>query len=171
MLEKTFESPLDCKEIKPVNPKGDQPWILIGRTDIEAPILWPPDAKRQLIGKDPDAGKDWRQGKKWMIEDEMVGWHHQLNGHEFEQALGDDEGQGSLVSYSPWHEVTKSRTWLSEWTELNCTFGIHLLYTISLLQIQFLQDSDCSHFLGKVKWKRVVGQITVPMTAASYRAD
>ena len=112
----------------------------------------------------------WGQ-EKGATEDEMVGWHHQLNEHEFEQALGDDEGQGSLVSYSPWHEVTKSRTWLSEWTELNCTFGIHLLYTISLLQIQFLQDSDCSHFLGKVKWKRVVGQITVPMTAASYRAD
>ena len=84
VLEKTLESPLDCKEIKSVNPKGNQSWIVIGRTDAEAetPILWPPDAKSQLIGKDPDAGKDWTQEEKRMTEDEMVGWHHQLNGHE-----------------------------------------------------------------------------------------
>ena len=86
VLEKTLESPLDCKEITPVHPKGNQPWIFIGRTDAEAetPILWPPDAKNWLIGKDPDAGKDWRQEEKGMTEDEMVGWHHRLNGHEFE---------------------------------------------------------------------------------------
>ena len=85
VLEKTLESPLDCKEIKPVNPKGSQSWILIGRTDAEAqtPILWPPDVKNWLIGKDPDAGKDWRQEEKGMTEDEMFGWHHTLNGHEF----------------------------------------------------------------------------------------
>ena len=94
-----LESPLNCKEIKPVNPKGNQSWILIGRTDDEAetPILWPLDVKSQLIGKDPDAWKDWRQEEKGMTEDEMVGWYHWLNGHEFEQALGDGEGQGSLV--------------------------------------------------------------------------
>ena len=90
VLEKTLESPLDCKEIKPVNPKGNQSWIFIGKTDAEAetPILCPPDAKSWLIWKDPDAGKDWRQEEMGMTEDEMVGWHHRLNGHEFEQALG-----------------------------------------------------------------------------------
>ena len=103
VLEKTLESPLDCMEIKPVNPKGNQSWIFIGRTDAEAeaPILWPPDAKSWLIGNDHKAGKDWRQEEK-RTEDEMVGWHHQLVGHEFEQALGDGEGQGSLASCSPW---------------------------------------------------------------------
>ena len=86
LLEKTFESPLNCKEIKPVNPKGNQSWLFTGRTDAEAetPILWPPDAKNWLIGKDPDAGKDWRQEEKGMTEDEMVGRHHQLDGQEFE---------------------------------------------------------------------------------------
>ena len=86
VLEKTLESPLDCKKIKPVNPKGNQPWIFIGGTDAEAetPILWPPDEKSWLIWKDPDAGKDWRWQEKGMTEDEMVGWHHQLIGHEFE---------------------------------------------------------------------------------------
>ena len=97
------EGPLDSKEIKPVNPKGNQSGIFTGRTDAEAkaPILWPPDAKSQLIGKDPDAGKDWRQEEKGTTEDEMVGWHHWLNGHEFEQAPGDGEGQGSVVCSSP----------------------------------------------------------------------
>ena len=102
VLEKRLESPLDCKEIKSVNPKGNQPWIFIGRTDAEPPILWPSDAKSQLIGKDPDGGKDWRQEEKGMTEDDMVGYHHQLNGHEFEQTPVDSEGQGSLVCCSPW---------------------------------------------------------------------
>ena len=84
VLEKTLQSPLDCKDIKPVNPKGNQSWIFIGRTDAEAPILWPPDAKSQLIRKDPDAREDWRQEEKGTTEDEMVGWHNWLNGHEFE---------------------------------------------------------------------------------------
>ena len=109
VLEKTLESPLDCKEIKPINPKGNQPWIFIGRTDTEAPILWPPDAKSQLIGKDADAGKDRRQGEKGTTEAEMVEWHHRLDGHEFEQAPGDGEGQGSLACCSPWScEVSKT---------------------------------------------------------------
>ena len=97
---KTLESPLDCKEIQPVHSKGDQSWVFIGRTDAEAetPILWPPDAKNWLIGKDPDAGKDWRWEEKGMTEDEMVGWHHRLNGHEFEQAPGVCEGQGRTES-------------------------------------------------------------------------
>ena len=103
-----LESPLDCKEIQPVHPKGDQSWVFIGRTDAETQILWLPEAKSQLIGKDPDAGKDWGQKEKGMTKDEMVGWHHWLNGHESEQTLGDSEGQGSLSCCS-W-------TWLSKWT-------------------------------------------------------
>ena len=101
-LEKTLESPLDCKEIKPVDPKGNQSWIFVGRTDAEAPILWPPNVKSWFIGKEPDAGKDWGQEVKWVTEDEMVGWRHQVNGHEFEQTLGDSEGQGSLACCSTW---------------------------------------------------------------------
>ena len=99
-----LESLLDSNEIKPVNPKGDQSWVLIGRTDAEAkaPVLWPPDGKSWHIGKDPDAGKDWRQEKNGATQDRMVGWHHQLNWHEFEQTLKAGEGQGSLVCCSPW---------------------------------------------------------------------
>ena len=99
VLEKTLESPLDKKEIKPVNPKGNQPSIFIGRTDAEAeaPILWPPDVKSRFLGTDPDAGKDCVQEEKGSTEDEMVGWHHQLNGHEFEQAPVVGDGQGSLA--------------------------------------------------------------------------
>ena len=104
LLEKTLESLLGCKEIQLVNPKGNQSWIFIGRTDAEAktPILWPPDAKNWPIWKDPDAGKDWRQEEKKMTEDEMVGWHHRLNGHEFEQAPGVGDRQGGLVCCSSW---------------------------------------------------------------------
>ena len=103
MLKKTLESPLDCKEIQPIHPKGNQSWIFIGRTDLEAetPILWPPDVNSWLISKDPDAGKDWGQEEKGMTEDEMVGWHHRLNGHEFEQAQGVGDGHGSLACCSP----------------------------------------------------------------------
>ena len=102
MLEKTLESPLDSKEITLVNPKGNQSWIFIGRTDAEAetPILWPPDAT-WLFGKDSDAGKDWKQEEKGVTEDEMVGWHHWLNAQEFEQALGVGDGQGNLACCSP----------------------------------------------------------------------
>ena len=104
LLEKALESLLNCKEIKPVNPKGNQPWIFIGRTDAEAaaPILWPPDAKSWLTGKDPDAGKDWGQEEKGEEEDEMVGWHHWLNEHEFEQTPGHNAGQESLACCSLW---------------------------------------------------------------------
>ena len=106
VLEKTLESPLDCKVIRPVNHKGNQSWKFIRRTDAEAeaPMFWPPDLKSQLIGKDPDVGKDCRKEKKGMVENEMVGWHHWLNGYEFEfeQTSGDSEGQGSLVCCSPW---------------------------------------------------------------------
>ena len=102
MLEKAPESPLGSKEIKPCNPKGNQPWIFTGRTDAETLVLWLPDVKSRLIGKDPDTGKDWRPEENGTTEDEMVGWHHWLNGHEFEQTPGDSEGQGSLACCSPW---------------------------------------------------------------------
>ena len=120
VLEKTLESALDSKEIQPVRPKGNQSWILIGRTDAEAetPILWPPEAKNWLIRKDPDAGKDWRWEDKGTTEDELVGWHHWLNGHEFGQAPGVGDGQGSLECCSPWgHKESHTTEWLN-WTEL-----------------------------------------------------
>ena len=114
VLEKTLESPLDSKEIKLVNPKGNQPWISKGRTNAEAPILWPPDEKSWRIGKDPDAGKDWGQEEKGVTEDEMVWWHHQLNGHESEQTLGGNEGQGSLECCSSWgFEELDMAEWLN----------------------------------------------------------
>ena len=102
VLEKILNSPLDSKEIKSVNPKGNQPWIFSGRTDAEVLILWPPDAKSLLIGEDLDFEKDWEQEEKRAAEDEMAGWHHRLNAHEFEQTPGDSEGQGSLACCSPW---------------------------------------------------------------------
>ena len=121
VLEKTFESPLDCKEIKPINPKGNQPWIFLGRTDAEAeaPILWPPYVKSQLIGKDPDVGKGWRQEEKGMTEDEIVGWHHWLKVLEVEQAMGVGDGQQSLACYSPWgHKESDTTERLTELTHI-----------------------------------------------------
>ena len=118
VLEKTLECPLDCKEMKPIYPKGNQSWIFIGMTDTETPILWPSDAKNWLIGKDPDSGKDWRQEEKGTTEDEMVGWHHWLDGHEFEQTPGVGDGQGSLACCSPWgckeSDRTEQLNWLTD---------------------------------------------------------
>ena len=124
VLEKTLESPLDCKEIHPVHPKGDQSWVFIGRIDVEVetPIVWPPDAKSWLIWKDPNAGKDWGHEEKKMTEDEMVGWHHRLYGHEFEQALEVGEGQGGLVCCGPWGRKESDKTEWLKWTELNEKF-------------------------------------------------
>ena len=118
VLEKTAESPLDCKLIKPVNPKENKSWVFIGRVDAEAPILWPPDVKNWLIGKDPDAGKYWKQEEKGTTKDEMVGWHHWLNGHEFEQAPGFGDGQGSLVCCSPWGRKESDMTEQLNWPDL-----------------------------------------------------
>ena len=124
VLEKTLESPLDCKEIQPVNPKGNQSWIFIGRTDVEAEtlVLWPHDVKNWLIGKDPDAGKDWGQEEKGTTEDEMVGWHHRPNRHEFVQAPGVGDGQGGLACCDSWcHKKSDITDWLIQ-TELKTIY-------------------------------------------------
>ena len=120
VLEKTLEGPLDCRRSNQ-SPKGDQFWVFIGRTDVEAetPILWPPDAKSWLIWNDPDSGKDWRQEEKGMTEDEMVRWHHWLNGHGFGWTLGVGDGQGGLACCSSWGcKELDTTEWLN-WTELN----------------------------------------------------
>ena len=135
VLKKTLESPLDSKEIKPVNHKGNQSWIFIGRTDAEAEAEAPPDVKSRLTGKDPDAGKDWSQEQKRVAENEMVREHHQLNGHESEQTQGDSEGQRSLVlpslgSQRTGHNrgVAKDRTQLGNWMTTS-TGGTYLIHT------------------------------------------
>ena len=140
VLEKTLESPLDCKEIQPVHLKRDQSWVFIGRTDVEAetPILWPPDVKSWLIWKDPDAGKDWGQEEKGTTEDEMVGWHHWLNGLEFGWAPGVGDGQGGLACCSPWACKESDMTEWLNWTELN--YGVFFLicsnsYTFTLVKL------------------------------------
>ena len=119
MLEKTLECPLDCEEIKLVHSKGNQSWIFIGRTDAKAkaPILWLADVKKRVIRKESDAGKDWSQEEKGTTENEMVGWHHQSYGHEFEQALGVGDKQGSLVCCSPWGRKESHRTEWLNWTQ------------------------------------------------------
>ena len=126
VLEKTLESPMDCKEIQPVDSKGDQSWVFFGKNDVkvETPILWPPHVKSWLIRKDSDAGRDWGQEEKGTTEDEMAGWHHWLDRCEFERTPGVGDGQGGLACCSSWGR--KSRTRLSDWTELNWTFSKHL---------------------------------------------
>ena len=121
VLAKTLENPSDCKEIQPVHPKGDQSWVFIGRTDIEAetPILLPPHVKSWLIGKDPDAGKDWGQVEKGMMEDEMVGWHHWLYGHGFGWTLGVGDAQGGLACCGSWGGKEADMTEWLNWTEMN----------------------------------------------------
>ena len=124
VLEKTLESPLDCKEIQPLHPKGDQSWVFFGRNDAkaEAAVLWPPHVKSWLIGKDFDAESDWGQEEKGTTEDEMAGWHHWLDGREPEWSLGVGDGQGGLACCDSWGR--KSRTWLSDLTELNWTEAV-----------------------------------------------
>ena len=143
VLEKTVESPLECKETEPVNPKGNHSWIFTGRTDAEAkvPILQPLDAKRRFIRKDLDAGKDWRQEEKGMTEDEMVGWNHWLNEHEFEQAPGDGEGYRSLACCSPWGHK-----------ELDTTEQQQMLIEMLVPQRQILYDSTYMKYQSKFKF-------------------
>ena len=127
--EKMLESPLDCKEIQPVHPKGDQSWIVIGRTDVEAetPIFWPPDVKSWLIWKDPDVWKDWGQEEKGTTEDEMIGWHHRLHGHEFGWTLGVGDGQGGLASCSPWGHKGSDTT--EHWADWLTDYMYHYTHT------------------------------------------
>ena len=158
VLEKTLESPLDSKEIKPINPKGNQPWIFIGRTDAEAEalILWPPDAKSPLIGKDLDPGKDWGQEEKGATEDEMVGWHHRLSGHEFKQAPGVGNGQWSLACSSPWghkeSDMTERLIWYDliwfaiPWTA-TCRASLSFTVSWSLLKLVFIESMIPSNHL------------------------
>ena len=126
VLEKTLESPLDCKEIQPVHSKGDQPWVFFERNDAKAetPVLWPPYAKSWLVGKDSDAGMDWGQEEKGMTEDEMARWHHRLNAHEFEWTPGVDDGQGGLVFCDSWGRKESDTTERLNWTEPRITFHV-----------------------------------------------
>ena len=155
VLEKTLESPLVCKEIKPVNPKGDQSWIFIGRTGAKAetPILWPPDAKNWHLWKDPDAGKDWRQEEMGMSEHEMVGWHHRLDGHEFEQALGVGDGQGSLVCCSPWglkeSDTTVWRNWILHVKSLQFWFSFYEMN----LKCEIVGQRECEFQLNEFSFE------------------
>ena len=139
VLEKTLESPLDCKVIQPVHSKGDQSWVFFGRTDAEAeaPILWPPHAKSWFIGKGSDAGRDWGQEEKGTTEDEMAGWHHWLYGHEFEWTPGIGDGQGGLVCFNSWYGKSWPR--LSDWT------GLNWVISSSFTQLDWI--SYCSSFL------------------------
>ena len=145
VLEKTLESPLDCKEIQPVHPKGDESWVLIGRTDVEAgtPILWLPDAKSWLIGTDPDAGRDWGQKEKGTTGDEIVGWHHQLDGHGFGWTLGVGDGQGGLLQFMGLQRV--EHDWATELTwDTTCLFKHHALSNPSFLN--WFEAALLSHF-------------------------
>ena len=159
VLEKSLESPLDCKEIQLVHPKGNQSWMFIGRTDVEAetPILWPADAKSWLTWEDPDAGKNWRQEEKGMTEDEMVEWHHWLNGHEFGWTPGVGDGQRSLVCCSLWgHKESGMTEWLN-WTELKSSRRqlrsllkwLHFQAKLSYLKIEYLYFVELSQVLGE----------------------
>ena len=147
MLEKILGSPLDCREIKPVNPKGNQPWIVIGRTDAEAeaPILWPSDAKSQFTGKDPDAGKDWGQREKRATEDEMFGWHHQFNEHEFKQfwEIVEDREAGHAVV----HGVAKSQTQLIDWTTIRWIFNRYTDIKIILNYMHLVNNTWNDHVI------------------------
>ena len=159
MLEKTIESPLDSKEIKPVNPEGNQPWVFTGRTDgeAEALILWLPDVKSWFFGKDPDAGKDRRQ-EKGAPEDEMVGWHHRFNAHEFEPAPGDGEGQGSLVCCSPSGRKASTEGMNNIWSGCqSCrseplTCGIWCCLWIDNVRIELYYIERVSSWCQRIAW-------------------
>ena len=150
---------MNSKEIKPVNLKGNQPWIFIGRTEAEAPTLWPPDIDSWLIGKDPDCGKDWKQKEKTPTEDKMVGWHHQLYEHLFEQTPGDSEGQGSLTCCSLWGHKESDMTERLNWTELidvylDC-FNILAIVNNAAIKLVFLFS------LGKYPEMGLLGHMAV----------
>ena len=171
VLEKTLESSLDCKETQPVHPKGNESWIFIGRTDAEAeaPILWLPDRKNQLFGEDPRAEEDWRQEEKQITEDEMVAWHHQLSGHEFEQDLGVGDGQGSFACWSPWgHKELDTTEWLNWSTgsknSLYCWDPCHtvgLLFLFSTLLFSSINTYKCLQAHTFAKQQDSMGKVRV----------
>ena len=181
VLEKTRESPLGCKEIQPVHPKGDQSWVFIERTDVEAqtPIRWPPDAKSWLIGKDPDAGKDWGQEEKGVTEDEMVGWHHWLNGHGFGWTPGVGDGQGGLACCDSWgrrigHDWVTELNWIElKPPEISTSFTYKYWYKIkcvcfspvtpSSVSLIHSPDSESKSIEEKIflLWKRKIIKTTV----------
>ena len=140
VLENTLVSRLDCKEIQPVHPKGDQSWVFIGRTDAKAetPILWPPHAKSWFIRKDPDAGRDWGQEVKGTTEDEMAGWHHRLHAHEFGWTLGVGDGQGGLACCHSWGHKESDMTERLNWTDVYLLRGM-LLFNHFLISIYILK--------------------------------
>ena len=169
VLEKTLESPLDCKEIQPVHPKRDQSRVFIGRTDAKAeiPILWPPDVKSWLIWKDPDAGKDWGQEEKGTKEDEMVGWHHRLNGHGFGWTPGVGDGQGGLACCGSWGHKESDMTEQLNWTELNYSKWklIKLLYW----KIEYLKFKKPGRKNVEYKWiKKIKRKTTITETMKIY---
>ena len=155
MLEKTLESPLECKEIQPVHSKGDQPWLFFGRNDAnaESPVFWPPHAKCWLIGKDSDAGRDWGQEEKGTTEDGMAGWHHWLDGHEFEWTPGDGDGQGGLACCDSWgckeSDTTERLNWLTDWTLLSVEI-FH--WWTWYLAPWFLSLTHPRHPVGQTRW-------------------
>ena len=171
VLEKTLESPLDCKEIQAVHPKGDQSWVFIGRTDAEAetPVLWPPHVKSWLIGKDPDAGRDWGQEENGVTEDEMTGWHHQLNGHEFGWTPGVCDGQGGLACCDSWGRKELDMTEWLNWTELNwSTLPVKKVIKKGLPDNSFFPQQiwDCSKSL----WTSKVCMVSITW-ASIHKAD
>ena len=157
VLEKTLESPLDCKEIQPVHPKGDQSWMFIGRTDTEAEtlVLWPPHAKSWLIGKDSDSGRDWGQEEKGTTEDEMAGWHHRLDGHEFGWTPGVGDGQGGLECWDSWGLKESDMTEQLNWTE-------------HLNRVGKLSEADCPPCCG---WASSIHLNKEPDTFPQKRGD
>ena len=169
VLWKTLESSLDFKEIKPINPKGNQPWIFTGKTDAEAeaPILWPPKLKSWLTGKDSEAGKDRRQEEKGTKEDEMVGWYHWFNGHEFEQTLGDSEGQGSLACCIPWGCKELDTT-----ARLNKHVIEYLVWQLIPKSFYVLEFLKCIHcVLSQNKFDRILNSkqfVFIPLKVTVY---
>ena len=143
-LEKTLESPLDCKEIQPVHSEGDQPWVFFGRNDAktETPILWPPHAKSWLIGKHSDAGRDWGQEEKGTTEDEMAGWHHGLDGREFEWTPGVGDGQGGLACCDSWGHKESDMTEQLNWTELGASSRSEPVVTNCHIKCTFCHTSQ-----------------------------
>ena len=189
VLEKTLESPLDCKEIQPVHSKGDQSWVFIGRTDAnaETPIFWLPDEKSWLICKDPDAGKDWGQEEKGTTEDEMIGWHHRLNGHEFEWTPRVGDGQGGLVCCSPWGRKELDTTEQPNWTEWIQSFtkcygqyanhsDKHVYFLLFRIWIHFNyklihESSGLKNYYNKLKVSTDLALLLLPMPRESHYHD